>query len=192
MAAPRPMRLEWSDVEKAAQSAFNIWVGVPELAWAKQAWRILETQGLADYSGEFERHRVAIRFLALGGIYRDFCAVQWEESSDRWYSEWAVSLDLSLLILGQYYGHLAGEPLTEEASEVLATLVENQRRAVVGALRTGFGGDAKLYESLARSREPRSAGSDGEHDQDHWEVTAQNSAGYEWVCEGCQPCFVNG
>jgi hypothetical protein len=56
----------------------------PELAWARQAWRILETHGLADYSGEFERHTVAFRFLVLGGIYRDFCAVYWEEPTDHW------------------------------------------------------------------------------------------------------------
>lgn len=191
MDTPNPLRLEWSDVEVAAKAAFNVWVGTPELVWAKQAWRILETHSLADYSEEFERHTVAFRFLVLGGIYRDFCAVYWEEPTDRWYSEWAVSLDLSDLILGQLYGQNAAAPLTEERSEILDALVENERQTVVNALQAGFGGDEKLYESLARSREPQNTGSDDDHVLDHWEITWQNSAGYEWVREGCQPCSVN-
>jgi hypothetical protein len=181
------MRLQWSEIEAAAKAAFNVWVEAPELAWAKQAWHILETHGLIDYSEEFERHTVAFRFLVLGGIYRDFCAVYWEEPTDRWYSEWAVSLDLSALILGQLYGQLPDEPLIEDESEVLDTLVENERQAVVDALRAGFGSDAKLYESLARSREPQNARTDDDHAEDHTEINSQNSAGYGWVSEGCQP-----
>jgi hypothetical protein len=191
MDTPNPLRLEWSEVETAAKAAFNVWVGAPELAWAEQAWRILEAQGLTDYSEEFERHTVAFRFLALGGIYRDFCSVYWEETTDRWYSEWAVSLELSPLILGQLYGQLADEPMTDEESEVLTALGERERKAVVDALRAGFGGNVKLYESLARSREPQNTEADDDHAFDHWETTWQNSAGYEWVCEGCQPSFVN-
>jgi len=185
------MRIEWPNVEAAAKAAFNVWVGAPELAWAEQAWRILETQGLTDYSDEFGRHTVAFRFLALGGIYRDFCAVYWEETTDRWYSEWVVSLELSPLILGQLYGQLTDEPLTEEESEILTVLVENERKAVVDALRAGFDSNEKLYEVLARSREPQSTEPDDDHALDHWETTSQNSAGYEWVREGCQPSLVN-
>jgi len=186
------MRLEWIEVEAAANEAFNVWVGKPELAWAKQAWHVLETRGVADYSDEFERHTAAFRLLVLGGIYRDFCAVYWEETTDRWYSEWAESFELSPLILGQLYGQLADEPLTDEDCEVLAALVEGERRVVVDALLAGFGGDVKLYESLARSREPQDARPDDDHAEDHAEVNSQNSAGYGWVNGGCQPTFANG
>lgn len=186
------MRLEWSEVEAAAKAAFNVWVEAPELAWAEQAWRILETHGLTDYSDDFERHTVAFRLLALGGIYRDFCAVYWEEPTDRLYSEWVASLDLSSLILGQLFGNLADEPLAEDESEALAALVENERETVVDALRTGFGGDVKLYESLARSRKPSNTRPEDDSAEDPWETTFQNTAGYEWVSEGCKPSSVNG
>lgn len=186
------MRLQWIEAEAAANEAFNVWVGRPELAWAKQAWHVLEMRGLADYSDEFERHTVAFRFLVLGGIYRDFCTVYWEETTDRSYSEWAASFELSPLILGQLYGQLADEPLTEDESEVLAALVESQRRVVVDALLAGFGGDVKLYESLAHSREPQDARLDDDHAFDRLDTTWQNSAGYGWVNEGCRPAFANG
>ena len=146
------MQLEWSDVHAAAAAAFNIWSNSPELAWAKQAWHLLEAQGLAEYDEEFGRHTAAFRLLALGGIYRDFCAVCWEEPTDRYYSEWAEHLDLSPLILGQLYAQRDDEPLTEEEGEVLTALVEGERQTVVDALVDGFGSDVKLYESLARSR----------------------------------------
>jgi hypothetical protein len=35
--------------------------------------------GIANYSNEIERHRIAILFLGLAGFYRDFCSIAWEE-----------------------------------------------------------------------------------------------------------------
>jgi hypothetical protein len=41
-----PYPLDWAHVECAAKSAFAVWVGQPELAWAKKALDFLPGHGL--------------------------------------------------------------------------------------------------------------------------------------------------
>jgi hypothetical protein len=192
------MKLEWNEVEDAAKSAFNVWWGQPELAWARKAWDILAAKGMTEYEDELERHVVAFRLLILGGIYRDFCAVAKEETTDRWYFSWDDSLDLNPLVMGQLYGRETEEPLLGDDPEtdgftILCLLVERERNGVVGALRSGFGDEIKLYESLARSCDADNTTEEDEADGNTnsvWDVTPGNSAGYEWVAGGCHP-FMN-
>lgn len=79
--------LTWNDVADAADLAFNIWVGQPELRWAKQAWELIIKAGLATYTNELERCKAVTRFLALGGLYHDFCKVAWDEKDEPNYVE---------------------------------------------------------------------------------------------------------
>jgi hypothetical protein len=72
--------MDWEQVAEAAGEAFSIWVGQPELQWARAAWERLGRAGLTGCADELERSRAQVRFLALCGIYHDFCDVAWEES----------------------------------------------------------------------------------------------------------------
>src|SRR5260221_730439 len=72
-AEPEWISLPWDDVQEAADLAFSVWVGQPELSWAKQAWQALTEAKLTRYCNEAERYRVLFRLLVLGGIYSDFC-----------------------------------------------------------------------------------------------------------------------
>ena len=65
--------MEWSAIDKVAGQAFSIWVDQPELAWAQMAWEKMIAAGFSTYHSEVERHQVLIRFLALCGLYHDFC-----------------------------------------------------------------------------------------------------------------------
>jgi hypothetical protein len=68
-----------AQVKGAAQGAFNVWVDGGELQWAKEVWDRTVAAGFANYSNEIERHRAAVLFFGLAGLYRDFCSLAWEE-----------------------------------------------------------------------------------------------------------------
>jgi hypothetical protein len=92
--------LAWAEVEPAAEEAFSMWMGQPDLAWAKQAWEAIAQARLADYCTELERCQVAIRFLALCGIYQDFCWYAWEEVADLDFGACAELLNLTPFRVG--------------------------------------------------------------------------------------------
>jgi hypothetical protein len=48
--------LDWTVVERAAKSAFDIWVGQPELSWAKKAFNVLSRKGLLGDADVFQEH----------------------------------------------------------------------------------------------------------------------------------------
>jgi len=96
--------LRWGDVKGPAEQAFNIWTHERELKWAKFAWELLAEQGLADYSNELERHEAMINFMALGGFYREFCALAWQERDGPMYSFWAEEWELDDFVIGQLVG----------------------------------------------------------------------------------------
>ena len=182
------MLLEWNEIESVADCAFNVWVGTPEREWAKSMWLLLEKQDLTSYEDDFEWHRAVFRFLALGGIYRDYCAVAWDEHTDRWYWDWVDSIEIKPFILGQLYGRETTEDYDDELSNVLSVLVELERSKVVVALSEGLGGDLELYLSLSMSRstavDPDEEGA-GDSESDHLEPTGRNSNALFWVQEGC-------
>jgi hypothetical protein len=151
---PAPMKVSWDEIKDTASLAFNIWMGQPELAWAKKAWLVLTEAKLTTYKSEFERYEVLFRLLVLGGVYSDFCDAAWEQCSDPTYSYWAETLELDPFILGQLYAKLpeSDSENEESASDALEVLVENQRACVVAVLMAAFGGVSGMYSSLWRSR----------------------------------------
>jgi hypothetical protein len=77
--------LDWDDVEGAVRPIIEIWVSGSELRWARHAWALLGKAGLASYSSEIERTRCLLRTVAVGRLYREFCARAFDEGSpDDW------------------------------------------------------------------------------------------------------------
>lgn len=148
--------LSWADVRPAAEMAFAVWVGQPELKWAEQAWNFIVFYGLAEYSNEQERYRVCLRFMTLGGLYNDWWHVVEDETGENDpVDEWAEMLGLSPFKAGQIIA--ADGELTEGEHElvleVLRSGIGQVRPEVVDALKGGFGGDIELFLSLWRSME---------------------------------------
>lgn len=95
--AQAAQRVEWEEVARLADDAFDVWSGQPELLWAKQAWKVLAKAGLTAYRNKVEHHPVLFRLLALSGIYSDFCDVAFDETSE---IEHSYSFELDKLVGG--------------------------------------------------------------------------------------------
>jgi hypothetical protein len=99
--------LDWSEVEPAAKLAFSIWIGQPELIWAKKAFDVLVAARLVESTDVFSRHIAFFRVLVLGGIYRDFCQAAWEETSWVNYDEWCEPEEIvDRFIVGQLFARM--------------------------------------------------------------------------------------
>ena len=57
-------------MKSAAQAAFSVWECGGELEWAEDVWHLAVAAGIVSYTNEMERHRVAILFLGLAGLYK--------------------------------------------------------------------------------------------------------------------------
>jgi len=148
-------KIEWDDIEYAAKKMFSVWVDQPELLWARSAWKILEEAGLSEYDNELERHSVFFRFLVLGGIYRDFCCIAWEECTEKDYDEWAEYLDLDSFIIGLAYAKINEYDPNDDLcqNDALKYLIEEKRSKVVCELIDSFDGVSGLYGTLWKSRQ---------------------------------------
>lgn len=126
------------------------------MRWAKDAWQILADAGLASYEGELDRHRAILRFLALAGIYSDWCDVAWGEYSEPQYGYWSEYLDISAFRMGQLIG-VEDDDGSEESdnaslvADALGRLADAARPEVVRALLAHFGNESGLFLSLAQS-----------------------------------------
>jgi hypothetical protein len=192
--------LAWDEISHAAEEAFAIWSGQPELEWARCSWQALARAGLATYRNERERCQVAIRLLALAGLYHDFCAVAWEEYQEPQYVEWAEGLGIGPFRVGQLVG---GDRLWDTADDDDATfaqalehLVNEERQRVLASLREGYGDVSGLFVSLWRSRtasadagsESDGEGGAGDAESDDEilnDVTTEKLAAFAWLESGC-------
>ena len=99
------LSLDWAAVDPLAHRGFTLWPGQPELIWARESWGLVLKYGLADYANDFERWGVLFRFLALAGIYYDFCHLAWNRVNWPDYETLGKELGLGLLqvvmLLGQ-------------------------------------------------------------------------------------------
>jgi hypothetical protein len=192
------MNVGWEDVERIAEEAFTIWVGYPERRWAKRAWSCLIDAQLADGSDPLERLRAYVRFLVLASLYRDWCAIVWDEPYDDEACDWLSAVDVNPVHVGQLLGRGVTVPDDLDASldEALSFLMARERTAVVKVLVEGFGGVDALFVELWRSNsepdEPILL--DVDEGEEHAEsdadilndLTAEKMAGYEWLTEGCE------
>jgi hypothetical protein len=180
------MVLDWNQVKGAAEAAFAVWEDGGELLWAKDVWERAVAAGIAAYINEIKRHRVAILFLGLGGLYRDFCSLAWDEADEPTYSCWAETLELDHFVLGQLIG---SDPCVEE-SDALNHLLNAARPQVMELLMRLFGDKNSLFVSLCNAG-PKI------WDEDHEtcegsptdeeilnDVTPEKLAAYSWLESG--------
>jgi hypothetical protein len=189
------MVLDWEDVRAAAEAAFDVWESGGELQWAKEVWGRTVAVGIANYSNEIERHRTAVLLLGLAGLYRDFCALAWEERDPPTYSYWAEELNLDDFVLGQ----LVGPDPRIKKKDALNHLVNAARPQVVSLLEQFFGNVNSLFVSLWRTgtdsvNEEDDDGNEEDDDGDEDERlsdaeilnddTPEKVAAYSWLDSG--------
>ena len=179
------LSLDWAAVDPLAQRIFTLWPGQPELTWARESWDVVSEGGLADFANDFERWEVLIRFLALAGIYFDFCHLAWSRADLPDYENLGKELGLGLL---QVVLLLGRDALLEEVNDEeelfragMKSLADQARVEVVSVLTRGYGGIKDLYEALRLSRqpEPRMAG------KEHILQLSERNA-FHWLEEGCR------
>jgi hypothetical protein len=188
--------LGWEEVEAAAPAAFDVWCGGADVAWARSAWKVLTQAGLTQYRDGVGRAEVLLRFLALGEVYRDFCACAWEEHTESSLPELAAALGLNPFRLGQYLGtafEATGEEEEPPLEEGLAAAVGRVRAGVVRALRAHYGSDDALFLWMWISNDPDRAGrsweamDDDELDEVLNDPTPGRCAAYAWITDGMRP-----
>ncbi len=165
--------ISWDEVKLTAEEAFDIWVGQPEINWAKKAWEIIGEAGLTSYSNECEYQERMIYFLALAGVYRDFCCAAFDECVGYNYAEWAESLGIKIAALSKdkiiefidsieehlteldEEGIFGIENFKEKEKEFIEDHLEgianDARKVIVPELLRGFGDDSGLFVSFWKS-----------------------------------------
>ena len=186
----------WEEIEEAADSAFNIWLGQPEIRWAHLAWAEMGRAGLTSYGTGVERTIVLLRFIALSEVYWDFCACAWQEDPPMGSMELADVVEISAFRMGQLLGpEFLPDPESQEEEifeYALREALDSSRTNVVQALLKGFGHATWLFISLWLSSNDKYAGVPWDAlDPDVIdEVTNHNPYGaeaYAWVESGMPP-----
>jgi len=147
--------MEWEEIEPTAQRIFNVWGGGTDLDWAKQAWGVLKKSGLTSYENELDRCKVALRFLALGVYYYDFCTSYRDEYLEPELLDWVEGLNISAFRLGQILGEPSelddewdADSLYQKALKILVSDAEDE---IIEPLESDFGGQCPFFTSLWRS-----------------------------------------
>lgn len=184
--------LSWFDIEPTARKVFSIWMGHPEINWAKQAWDYVINQGLANYSDESEKTWAVVRFIALASIYLRYCEIAWSEEVFFDYPTWAEELGLSadnadkLIGNADEYEDFAYE--NKSFHTMLGYLAYQVRYEVFLTIKAGFGDEIKLYDSLihstASSDEWEKYRKDGEFDG-QGDIPSDETTVMSWIMQGC-------
>lgn len=179
--------IAWEEVEPAAKKMFNVWIDGGEVEWAKECWAHFEAAGLTDASTVIEGTRSLLRLVALADIYREFCALAWEEDyGDAPISYLAEHFALPSIALG-WLASEAGAEVPDDALED-CDLEEPALKAITSELRDeihlclckAYGGPNQLYSRMSRTNHPMA----DEDDEDEFEVTPQNAMAFEFVSQG--------
>ena len=186
-------KVEWQEIEDAARVVFDVWSGKPELGWARLAWEALDRQRLTHHQDELQRNVVLVRLLALVEVYRDFCAVAWDERTETRFDDAAHDLAFSPFRVGQLVGP-EFEPeydlLTEElVREGIQMLVYDERPRVVQALRKEFAHTDELFVGLILSNTDLSGKRWEDLDEEVLHEVLNNVsddklAAYAWIDQG--------
>src|SRR5258705_8654160 len=92
------------ELEPLASEWDCVWNDKEKLEWAKQAWGFITAAGLTEYSTPLERAKVVIRFLALAGIFSDFCEIAFSDGHRPEHLYIATELNVTPFQLGQLAG----------------------------------------------------------------------------------------
>lgn len=189
------MRFPWED---PSVSMFDVWIGQPELAWARKAWAALERKGLTLFSNELERTRVLIRAMTLGTIYREFCDLAHDDAWDSENLIWAGEMSLNSFRVAQLVGDEFDMDDDRDESglldSALSSLIDDEREGICKALCEGFDGEAMLFVSLWNSMYPEKSPNDDPDDDEgipespedvlNTNCTWQKTRAYSWISEG--------
>jgi hypothetical protein len=179
------LSLDWAAVNPLAQRVFTLWPGQPELICVRESWGMIFKYGLADYANDFERWGVLFRFLALAGIYFDFCHLAWNRVNLPDYEALGKELGLGLLPVVMLLGQDALLEQVNDEEELfrvgMKSLSDQARIEIVPALIRGYGGLKALYEAFRRSRqtEPLPAAN-----EQIIQLSERNA--FRWLEEGCR------
>ena len=189
------MRFPWED---PSVSMFDVWIGQPELAWARKAWAALERRGLTLFSNELERTRVLIRAMALGTIYREFCDLAFDDAWDTEYPIWADEMGLNSFRVAQLIGDEFKLDDDDDESGLLESalysLIDDERGDICKALCEGFDGESMLFVSLWNSMYDEKSPEDDPGDDEGFpespedvlnsNVTGEKLRAFSWINEG--------
>jgi hypothetical protein len=193
-------RVEWDDIETIARDLFNVWVGAPELSWARHAWGALDSAGLTTYSTNIERSQCLFRLLVLAAIYREFCVRAFDEGDS---GDWREVVALASLVgyKTSPFDSVALRALAEQhdidtdddfaaeksvMSEILAELTVAEHQTVVQALLRKWS-EARVFAELWVSSEAEIAypiTDDAVAGIVNHDLTASKHKAYEWLTEG--------
>lgn len=182
-------KLTWDDVEEVAEEAFDLGPEQAGLAWAKLAWETLSRTEATSYKTDRDRTQIALRFLALADLYRDFCCLMWQQCCRTAHYEWAMELEVSAFRMGQFVGlnpSLDDDDDDFAFSYAVEHLTNEARGDVVHALLYCFRGEQKLFLSLL--------GETADHRENSHKDDVENFASalvgpelsaFEWLRQGC-------
>jgi hypothetical protein len=179
------LSLDWAAVYPLAQRIFTLWPGQPELSWVRASWGMVWQCELADYADDFERWGVLFRFLALAGIYFDFCHLAWNRGNLPDYEILGKELGLGLLQVVMLLGPDALLGQVNEEEELfrlgMKSLADQARVEIVPALIRGYGGLKALYEAFRRSRQTEPLPAENEQ---IIQLSERNA--FRWLEDGCR------
>jgi hypothetical protein len=151
------LSVNWKEVTPLI-SHFTVWYESPELSWFKKSWNGLMVAGLTDYSNDEQLHRVYIRAIALGIMYRHYCQLEWDEYCDEYslieelyWDEEINKSRIGNMMEGNF--DMAEFDEQELFCSMVLDLVAQVRLDVYDALIEEFGGASMLYAGLYLSRE---------------------------------------
>jgi hypothetical protein len=182
-------RVEWEDVSAAAERIFRVWASETgkELDWANSAWIALGRAGLTSFQGGIEKTIVLLRLITLGVIFREFCELTRGEPFDADITDWADSLEICPVRVGQVLGpkHLEDSDDPVGLESALFALSDQVRIEVSDTLVKGFGNESTLFLTLWRASEGGTI-DEPEEDADSVlnEVTPERMKAFEWITEG--------
>jgi hypothetical protein len=179
------LSLDWEAVNPLAQRVFTLWPGQPELICVRESWGMVLKSGLADYANDFERWGVLFRFLALAGIYFDFCHLAWNRVNLPDYEKLGKELGLGLLQVVMLLGQDALLDEVNDEEELfrvgMKSLADQARIEIVPSLIRGHGGSKALYEAFRRSRQREPLPVESEQ---IIQLSERNA--FRWLEEGCR------
>jgi hypothetical protein len=177
--------LDWETVDPLAQRVFTLWPGQPELGWVRESWEMVLNCRLGDYANDLERWGVLFRFMALAGIYYDFCHLAWNRGNPPDYEALGKELGLGLLQVVMLLGQDALLEQINDEEELfrlgMKSLADQARIEVVPALIRGYGGLKALHQAFRRSRQTEPLPADSEQ-----VIQLSERNAFRWLEEGCR------
>lgn len=130
---------------------------------------------------------VLLRFMTLGVIFREFCELAREEPHDVDVTDWAESLEISPVRVGQALGphYLEDSDDPIQLGTALMALIDQCRPDVVEVLVKAFGNESSLFLSLWRASEGGAIDEPEENEESVLnKVTPERMRAFEWITEG--------